>query len=63
MPIEFPVVFRMAGLSVSAHLLLETMAFIIGYQYYLKLRSRIKDWNVEHLIGPHCQLPALVNNF
>ena len=43
MPIDFPLVFRIAGLSVSAHLVLETLAFITGYQYYLKLRSRTKD--------------------
>jgi phosphatidylglycerol:prolipoprotein diacylglycerol transferase len=43
MHVEFPVVFRVAGFSVSAHLILETLAFIVGYQYYVKLRSNSND--------------------
>jgi phosphatidylglycerol:prolipoprotein diacylglycerol transferase len=40
---EFPVQFRMGNFSLSAHLLLETLAYMLGYRYFLYLRKQQKD--------------------
>jgi phosphatidylglycerol---prolipoprotein diacylglyceryl transferase len=40
---EFPVQFKMGNISLSAHLLLETLAFMLGYRYFLYLRKHQKD--------------------
>lgn len=39
----FPVRFNMGNFSITAHLLLETAAFMVGYRYFLFLRKRQKD--------------------
>jgi prolipoprotein diacylglyceryltransferase len=39
----FPVVFSIAGKSVSAHLVFETAAYIVGFQAYLLLRRRDRE--------------------
>lgn len=40
---EFPVQFKMGNFSLSAHLLLETLAYMLGYRYFLYLRKHQKD--------------------
>lgn len=44
----FPVQFKMGNFSLSAHLLLETAAFMLGYRYFIFLRKRQKDQISEY---------------
>ncbi len=39
----FPVEFGFGDLKISAHLVFETLAFVIGFRYFLFLRKRQKD--------------------
>jgi phosphatidylglycerol---prolipoprotein diacylglyceryl transferase len=39
----FPIDLKIAGLTVSLHLIFETLGFAIGFRYFLFLRSRQKD--------------------
>jgi phosphatidylglycerol---prolipoprotein diacylglyceryl transferase len=39
----FPINLKVAGLTVSLHLIFETLAFAIGFRYFLFLRNRQKD--------------------
>ncbi len=39
----FPVTFHIGPLSLQAHLLLETLAFFIGFRYFLHLRKKQAD--------------------
>ena len=41
--ITFPVEIGFGAFKISAHLLFETSAFIIGYQYYTRMRGRSSD--------------------
>lgn len=40
---HFPVVFHIGRATISAHLLLETLAFFLGFRYFLYLRKRKGD--------------------
>lgn len=40
---QFPVVFHIGKAAISAHLLLETLAFFIGFRYFLYLRRKRGD--------------------
>jgi phosphatidylglycerol---prolipoprotein diacylglyceryl transferase len=40
---EFPINLRLGGLTVSLHLIFETLGFAIGFRYFLFLRNRQKD--------------------
>src|SRR5471030_1346848 len=40
---HLPVVFHVFGLSLPAHLVLESLAYIIGFRLYLYLRKRQND--------------------
>jgi phosphatidylglycerol:prolipoprotein diacylglycerol transferase len=39
----FPINLKVGGLTVSLHLIFETLGFAIGFRYFLYLRSRQKD--------------------
>lgn len=39
----FPINLHLGGLVVSCHLIFETLGFVIGFRYFLFLRSRQKD--------------------
>jgi prolipoprotein diacylglyceryltransferase len=41
--LEFPLTLAIGKLSISAHLLFETLAFVIGYRYFVFFRSRNED--------------------
>jgi phosphatidylglycerol:prolipoprotein diacylglycerol transferase len=40
---KFPISIEFGGYSISAHLLFETLAFVIGFRYFLYLRRRQHD--------------------
>jgi hypothetical protein len=40
---QFPVHFGFGGFSISAHFVFETLAFIIGFRYFLYLRKKVED--------------------
>lgn len=40
---QFPVEITLGSLTLSLHFVLETLAFVIGFRYFLWLRSRQKD--------------------
>lgn len=40
---EFPLEIGYGAFKVSAHLIFETLAFILGFQYYTKLKSKTTD--------------------
>lgn len=44
---QFPVVFHLGPLAVSAHVVFEMMAFFIGFRYFLFLRKRSGDTIME----------------
>src|SRR5271170_1428946 len=39
----FPINLKLGGLTVSLHLIFETLGFAIGFRYFLFLRKRQKD--------------------
>lgn len=43
----FPVVFQLGPLAVSAHVIFETLAFFLGFRYFLFLRKRSGDSILE----------------
>ena len=40
---SFPFNLKLGMLEISSHLLFETLAFLIGFQYYLRLRKQEQD--------------------
>ena len=40
---NFPFHLKFANFEISAHLIFETLAFLVGFQYYLLLRKKEKD--------------------
>lgn len=46
---EFPLNIKIGALEISSHLLLELLAYMIGFRYFLFLRKRAEDTiNTEH---------------
>jgi phosphatidylglycerol:prolipoprotein diacylglycerol transferase len=41
--LEFPLTIAIGKLTISAHLLFETLAFVVGYRYFVRLRLRSDD--------------------
>jgi prolipoprotein diacylglyceryltransferase len=45
--LRFPINIPIGGFEISSHLVFETLAFFIGYRYYVLLRSKQKDSIVD----------------
>ena len=43
MPVAFPIVFHIGATTISLHAVLETLAFFIGFRYFLYLRKKGGD--------------------